>query len=56
MRFRMPDVDHIRLPGDERARRKIERDKNGIPIPEQLFTKLDVLSDELGINQLERKM
>ncbi len=53
---RLPDVDHIRLPGDERARRRIERNKNGIPIPEQLFTKLDALSEELGVSQLERKM
>ena len=51
---RLPDVDHIRLPGDERARRRSERETNGIPVPDQLLTKLDAISGELGVAQLAR--
>ena len=51
---RLPDVENIRLPGNERARRRNERMQAGIPIPDQLLTKLDTISNDLAIARIER--
>jgi len=49
---RLPGVDTIRLPGEERARRRTERSRTGIPIPPALATVLDGLGTRLGIGTL----
>lgn len=48
----LPGADPIRLPGEERARRRAERVRTGIPIPPALATVLDRLGDRLGISAL----
>jgi L-2-hydroxycarboxylate dehydrogenase (NAD+) len=50
---RLTGVEHIRLPGDERARRRAERLDAGVPVPEQLLEKLDAISRDLGVALLE---
>ena len=49
---RLPGVDAIRLPGEERARRRSARSRDGIPIPSALATVLDGLGTRLGIGPL----
>lgn len=48
----LPGVEAIRLPGEERARRRAQRDRDGIPIPPALLTVLDRLGERLGIGAL----
>ncbi len=48
----LPGIDTIRLPGEERARRRAERDRTGIPIPPALAGVLDRLGERLGIGPL----
>ena len=48
----LPGADPIRLPGEERARRRAERLRTGIPIPPALAIVLDRLGDRLGIGSL----
>ena len=52
---RLPNVASIRLPGDERGRRLAQRVRDGVPIPDQLVTKLDAVAHSLGIEQLIRR-
>lgn len=47
-----PGIDAIRLPGDERARRRAERVRDGIPIPPALAAALDRLGGRLNIGSL----
>jgi len=49
---RLPGVERIRLPGDDRAIRRAERAKLGIPLPAALLHKLDTLARELGVASL----
>ena len=49
---RLPGVDRIRLPGEDRAARIAERTANGIPIPGSLKNALDKMAGELGIAKL----
>jgi len=49
---RLPGVDAIRFPGEERARRRAERERDGVPIPPALGKVLDELGDRLGIGSL----
>lgn len=42
----------VRLPGDERAKRRADRLKNGLALPPELLTQLDRLAGELGIKSL----
>jgi L-2-hydroxycarboxylate dehydrogenase (NAD+) len=49
---RLPGVDHIRLPGDRRRDCRIERMRDGVPLPAALLTQLDKLADELGVRTL----
>jgi L-2-hydroxycarboxylate dehydrogenase (NAD+) len=51
---RLPGVDRIRLPGDDRATRRRERLSAGIPIPDQLLVKLDQLARDAGVETLAR--
>ena len=46
---RLPGVDVIRMPGDERARRRAARVQNGVPIPVTLDAVLAGLAARLGI-------
>ena len=42
----------VRLPGDERARRRADRLANGLALPRELHVQLDKLAGELGIKGL----
>jgi L-2-hydroxycarboxylate dehydrogenase (NAD+) len=48
----LPGVDYIRLPGDRRRACRIERLRNGIPMPAALLAQLDKLAGELGVRPL----
>lgn len=49
---RLPGTDAIRLPGEERARRRTARTRDGVPILPALQTVLDRLAQKLGIEPL----
>jgi len=49
---RLPGVDHIRLPGDRRRECRIERLRDGVPLPAALTVQLDKLAGELGVTAL----
>jgi LDH2 family malate/lactate/ureidoglycolate dehydrogenase len=49
---RLPGVDAIRIPGEDRARRRMERVKNGVALPPQLLKQLDALAADLKIAPL----
>jgi L-2-hydroxycarboxylate dehydrogenase (NAD+) len=48
----LPGFDRIRLPGEDRYRRTVERQAQGIPIPPALHRALDNLASELAITPL----
>src|SRR5580658_5555155 len=48
----LPGFDRIRLPGEDRHRRIVERRARGIPIPPALHRALDKMAGELGIAKL----
>ncbi len=49
---RLPGVESIRLPGDERAKRRARRVAEGVPIIPELATVLAKLADQLSISPL----
>jgi len=49
---RLPGVDTIRLPGEQRRSRRAERLKNGVPVYPEVVTQLDALADELKVPRL----
>jgi LDH2 family malate/lactate/ureidoglycolate dehydrogenase len=49
---RLPGVDRIRLPGDRRRACRVERLRDGIPLPAALLGQLDKLAGELGVPTL----
>jgi LDH2 family malate/lactate/ureidoglycolate dehydrogenase len=49
---RLPGVEEIRLPGDRRRACRIERLRDGVPLPAALLAQLDKLAGELGIAAL----
>jgi L-2-hydroxycarboxylate dehydrogenase (NAD+) len=49
---RLPGVDEIRLPGDRRRACRVERLRNGVPLPAALLGQLDKLAEELGVRML----
>jgi L-2-hydroxycarboxylate dehydrogenase (NAD+) len=49
---RLPGVDAIRLPGEQRGDRRAQRARDGIPMPIPLMQRLDALAGELGIDPL----
>jgi LDH2 family malate/lactate/ureidoglycolate dehydrogenase len=49
---RLPGVDAIRLPGEERRRRRIDRSENGIKLPPALIRQLEELATKLKIKPL----
>jgi LDH2 family malate/lactate/ureidoglycolate dehydrogenase len=48
----LPGVDRIRLPGDERARRREQRARDGVPVNPALLDVLDTLAERLNIEPL----
>jgi L-2-hydroxycarboxylate dehydrogenase (NAD+) len=48
----LPGFDRIRLPGEDRHRRIVERREAGIPIPPALGAALDTMAADLGIAPL----
>ncbi len=52
---RLPGVDRIRLPGDRRGVCRIERLRDGIPLPAALLVQLDKLAGELGVRKLRER-
>jgi L-2-hydroxycarboxylate dehydrogenase (NAD+) len=49
---RLPGVDEVRIPGQGRLARKIDRQANGVPLSETLIKNLDELATSLGIETL----
>lgn len=49
---RLPDVDHIRVPGEGSHATFQQRSRDGIPIPDSLMRVLDALADELAVPRL----
>lgn len=49
---RLPGVDRIRLPGEDRRRRREDHLANGIALPASLVTQLDALAAELKLTPL----
>jgi LDH2 family malate/lactate/ureidoglycolate dehydrogenase len=45
----LPGFDAIRLPGEERRRRRADRVQNGVPMPQELIVQLDRLAQEQGV-------
>ena len=45
-------VDRIWLPGEPEHHRRIERERDGVPLPEALVTELDAFAAELGVSPL----
>jgi LDH2 family malate/lactate/ureidoglycolate dehydrogenase len=52
---RLPGVEQIRLPGDRRRACRIERLRDGIPLPVALMAQLDKLAGEIGIEALSAR-
>ena len=48
----LPGGDAVRLPGDQRAKRRADRLGNGLALPPELLTQLDRLASELSIKPL----
>ncbi len=51
---KLPGVERIRMPGDERATRRAERLEAGVPLPTQLVQKLDAIALRLGVEKLAK--
>ena len=51
---RLPGVEAIRLPGEQRLRRRADRATNGIPIPPALLRQLDEVARDVGVRPLDR--
>ncbi len=49
---RLPGIERIRLPGDDRAVRRRERASHGVPLSPQVQARLAALAIRLGISQL----
>jgi LDH2 family malate/lactate/ureidoglycolate dehydrogenase len=45
----LPGFDAIRLPGEERRRRRADRLQNGVPMLQELISQLDRLAVEMGV-------
>ena len=49
---KMPGVERIRLPGEMSYEKRLDREVNGIPIPDVLLGNLHALAEELEIDRL----
>ena len=52
---RLPGFDEIRVPGQGRLARRIEREKNGVPLSAALVKQLDEVAKSLGITPLSAR-
>jgi L-2-hydroxycarboxylate dehydrogenase (NAD+) len=46
---RLPGVDSIYFPGEQREQRRADRQRNGVPISEEVLVQLDKMADEMSI-------
>jgi LDH2 family malate/lactate/ureidoglycolate dehydrogenase len=51
----LPGFDRIRLPGEERRKRRADRSANGVALPQPLVKQLDQLAGRLKIQPLARE-
>jgi LDH2 family malate/lactate/ureidoglycolate dehydrogenase len=51
----LPGFDGVRLPGEERRRRRIDRTRNGVPLPGAVLKQLDELAASLKIALLSAR-
>jgi L-2-hydroxycarboxylate dehydrogenase (NAD+) len=51
---RLPGIERIRLPGDDRAVRRRDRASNGVPLSPQVLARLDATADGLSVARLVR--
>ncbi len=51
----LPGFDAIRLPGEERRRRRVMRLRDGIPMPDELMAQLDQVATELNVKPLGKR-
>ena len=51
---RLPGVDAIYFPGEQRAQRRSDRQRNGVPIANEVLAQLDKLALELDVAPLPR--
>jgi L-2-hydroxycarboxylate dehydrogenase (NAD+) len=49
---RLPGVDAIRIPGEQAHRRRVDRERNGVPLTAALVAELDKLAQSLGLRTL----
>ena len=52
----MPGFDRIRLPGDDRRKRRADRSANGVQLPATLVKQLDDLAASLKLQPLARAL
>ena len=52
---RLPGAASIRMPGDQRAARREERSRRGVPLPAPLHKQLDAVADTLGVARLSTR-
>jgi LDH2 family malate/lactate/ureidoglycolate dehydrogenase len=52
---KLPGFDAIRLPGEERRRRRADRVANGVPMSRELLVQLDRLAAELGLTPVRER-
>jgi LDH2 family malate/lactate/ureidoglycolate dehydrogenase len=52
---KLPGFDAIRLPGEERRRRRADRVANGVPMSRELLVQLDRLAGELGLTPVRER-
>ncbi len=51
----LPDVDQVRVPGQGRVARRIERERNGVPLSTTLLKQVDEVAKSLGITPLSAR-
>jgi LDH2 family malate/lactate/ureidoglycolate dehydrogenase len=52
----LPGFDRIRLPGEDRRKRRADRDRNGVQLPPPLVKQLDDLAGRLKIEPLTARV
>jgi L-2-hydroxycarboxylate dehydrogenase (NAD+) len=53
---KLPGVDAIRIPGEDRKRRRADRMTNGVALPPRLVQEMDELAASLGIQPLAARL
>jgi LDH2 family malate/lactate/ureidoglycolate dehydrogenase len=53
---KLPGVDAVRLPGEQRLKRRTERLRDGVPVYPEVIELLDRLADELKVAPLRKRM